>query len=566
VPELPPQPPNPYEAALRRGQGSAPPPLPPAAISRGTVPFSSNENRSSPLLGDVPSWWQDEGRLEASAWLLSFVIHAVALVLLGLITFNAQTGNAPLRLLAASDDGDAAPGRLDRTSQPEEPDRHEGDSTKVAVFDAAPLSAPVAKPEIVLHKPNASPSKIDAARPPAVGNPATSGGTTGAAGGGPAGGGWEGRNPNGRGEGIGRYGGSKKSEAAVERGLGWLVAHQREDGSWCFDLSGPPCNGKCRNAGSAPSTTAATGLALLAFLGAGHTHLDGEHQEVVSRGLAYLKNPAQAVPTPHGIDLRSASGNSGMYGQAIATIALCEAYGMTHDETLKDVAQGAIRFIEWAQHKEGGWRYGPGDPGDTSVTGWQVMALRSGQLAKLEVDYRALLAASKFLDTMQYSGKEDGIRTKNGTRKKIEGIYFRYMHDRGPDPVNDHATTAVGWLCRMYTRGHDRRTFYPGVNLLHHWGPSKPSWSTANMYYNFYATQVLFHWGGQEWEDWNVPMRNYLIATQATGNYENGSWHFDDVHGDVGGRLYNTALAILILEVYYRHMPLYHREAAQGRI
>ena len=81
------------------------------------------------------------------------------------------------------------------------------------------------------------------------------------------------------------------------------------------------------------------------------------------------------------------------------------------------------------------------------------------------------------------------------------------------------------------------------------------------MYYNYYATQVLRHWGGEEWEQWNPKMREYLIATQSNRGHEAGSWYFSGGRGDSGGRLYNTGMAVMTLEVYYRYMPLYQQKA-----
>ena len=80
------------------------------------------------------------------------------------------------------------------------------------------------------------------------------------------------------------------------------------------------------------------------------------------------------------------------------------------------------------------------------------------------------------------------------------------------------------------------------------------------MYFNYYASQALFHTGGSGWERWNPRMREYLISLQATEGHEAGSWYIDENWSDRGGRLYTTALAILTLEVYYRYMPMY-REA-----
>ena len=229
-----------------------------------------------------------------------------------------------------------------------------------------------------------------------------------------------------------------------------------------------------------------------------------------------------------------------MYAQGLSAIALCEAYGMTQDPALKDLAQGALRFIVYAQDpKGGGWRYAPGQPGDTTVTGWQLMALKSGQMARLEVPAPTLYLAQRFLGSVQ---SEDGAR-------------YGYMT---PQPRN--STTAIGLLCRMYTGWQrDHPGLQKGVAYLSQWGPSED-----NMYHNYYATQVLHHWGGSDWEKWNRKMRDYLIATQATNSHEAGSWYFSGGQGQVGGRLYNTAMAVMTLEVYYRYMPLYREDAVAG--
>ena len=337
------------------------------------------------------------------------------------------------------------------------------------------------------------------------------------------GGGLEGRFNRGTQSGDGA---SDESEAAVERGLWWLVAHQLEDGSWHFDHRTGICRGRCRNHGNLKSTTAATAIALAPFLGAGYTHQHGQHKETVRRGLYYLQK--RAFETPNGVDLQEGT----MYAQGLATIVLCEAYAMTKDENLKPVAQGALDFIEYAQGENGGWRYNPGEPGDTTVTGWQLMALKSGELAGLRVKSPRMYMVNDFLDTVQ---SEDGAK-------------YGYM-----DPRPRNATTAIGLLCRMYLRWpRSHPGLAAGVRYLDELGPSK-----NDMYFNYYATQVIHHWQGSEWKRWNDRMREYLIQTQANQGHENGSWYFEHPHSKTGGRLYNTAMAIMTLEVYYRYMPLY---------
>lgn len=340
-----------------------------------------------------------------------------------------------------------------------------------------------------------------------------------------------GRSPQSRGALLEAEGGTPQSEAAVLRGLRWLAAHQQRDGSWNFNHHLGACAGRCRDPGTHASTTAATALALLAFLGHGETHREGEFSEIVRAGLYYLLN--RGAETPHGLDLQEGT----MYAQGLAAMALCEAYALTQDRGLQQPAQRALDFIVYAQDKQGGgWRYAPGMPGDTTVTGWQLMALRSGQMAYLVVPEECLAAAARFLDSVQ----------------DHYGAYYGYQTpDRGA------TTTAIGLLCRMY-QGWERQneSLATGVALLASQGPSPD-----NMYYNYYATQVLHHWGGEPWNAWNQSLRERLIADQAREGHESGSWHYTGGRAAAGGRLYNTAMAVMTLEVYYRHLPLY-RDAA----
>jgi hypothetical protein len=221
-----------------------------------------------------------------------------------------------------------------------------------------------------------------------------------------------------------------------------------------------------------------------------------------------------------------------MYAQGMATLALCEAYAMTGNNQLGRAAQSALDFICAAQHEEGGWRYFPGQPGDMTVTGWQLMALKSGQMANLEVPHATVTRAKRFLSQMQ----------------SAEGAYYGYM-----EPGKAPTPTAVGLLMRMYTgwpRDDDRLT--AGVEYLAGLGPSRD-----DVYFNYYATQVLHHYEGPHWSSWNERMREYLLDTQEIEGPERGSWYFYDRHGIQGGRHYTTAMALMILEVYYRYMPLY---------
>jgi hypothetical protein len=341
-----------------------------------------------------------------------------------------------------------------------------------------------------------------------------------------AGGGYEGRTAQARAQLAAARGGTPQSESAVELGLAWLVAHQQADGSWRFAHRLATCPHSCRHSGTAHSTTGATALALLPLLGAGNTHRQGDHAAAVERGLAYLVG--QMHETPWGGDLQEGT----MYAQGLAAIALCEAHAMSGDRALERPAQQALDFIAYSQHAGGGWRYFPKQPGDTTVFGMQLMALKSGRLAGLAISDETLRRAALFLDQVQSEG----------------GAAYGYQQ-----PGAEPSPTAIGLLSRMYfgaARTDER--LRGGIDRLVAWGPSYD-----DMYFNFYATQVMSHYDGPRWQAWNLQLREQLVARQATTGHDRGSWYFPDSHTLPGGKLCDTALALLTLEVYYRHLPLY---------
>jgi hypothetical protein len=336
-----------------------------------------------------------------------------------------------------------------------------------------------------------------------------------------------------RGAAAGTRGGSAASEAAVDRGLAWLAQHQGEDGSWRFDLSNCRCDGGCRDPGTVSSTTAATGIALLPFLGAGHTQEAGPYRETVTRGLYYLMSRVQ--PTPRGGDVSEGT----MYGQGVATLALAEALGMTKDEMLVQPVKDTVRFIETSQDLYGGgWRYLPGQAGDTTVTAWQLAALKSASLAGLEVPSPTLEGVCRFLDRVQAKG----------------GEAYGYQ-----SPQARPCTSAIGLLCRLYTGWEHEAAIDRGLATL-----ARPGPAPAAVYQNFYLSQALLQRDHPAWPRWNGKNRDQLVAQQARVGHETGSWFFADPDTAPGGRLAHTALAVLTLEVYYRLLPIYGHEAVGG--
>jgi hypothetical protein len=328
---------------------------------------------------------------------------------------------------------------------------------------------------------------------------------------------------------LAAYGGTGETEDSVRMGLEWLKRNQQRDGSW--SLEGPYENG-----GSFENKPAAIAMALLAFQGAGNTHKEGDFRSSVERGLQALLK----LQDREGTVLRHVRvENHRLYTQAQVTIVLCELYAMTQDEALRKPAQLALDYAVRIQADDGqgggGWRYMPGQYVDTSVTGWFVMALQSGKMAGLDVPQSALDKVSRYLDHVT-----------------DDGVNYQYMPDYDPSVV----MTAEALLCRQYL-GWSRED--PRLNAGVKQILRQPiDWSRRDVYYWYYATQVLHHMGSDPWDQWNLVMRKTLPRHQETSGRKRGSWSpIGDGHGSQGGRLYTTCFCLYMLEVYYRHLPLY---------
>ncbi|HTU93059.1 MAG TPA: prenyltransferase/squalene oxidase repeat-containing protein [Gemmataceae bacterium] len=359
---------------------------------------------------------------------------------------------------------------------------------------------------------------------------------------------------------LNEQGGNPLSEAKVGEGLQWLALHQAQDGHWSLHefnhhaREKPRPGGKvfrcnCKAETGNRNDIAATAFGVLPFLAAGITHKPGKPTQK-----DYSKTVDGAVNWLIGKQSQKGSYSDDMYAHGIATIAMCEAYGLTSDPRIKMSAQKALNFVVNAQDSAGGgWRYGPKPPdgGDTSVTGWQLMALKSGQMAGLSVPKNTLKLSERFLDSVESAPK--GSSDKGGS--------FTYRPGQPPTIT----MTSVGLLCRQYSGiGPKNPSLQAGVKQLREQSPGK----NDNIYYLYYATQVMHHMQGDSWRYWNLGpngdgkggIRDTLIARQDKGNtpqypHQAGSWG-----GSQGGRIMATSLSLLCLEVYYRHLPLYRRD------
>ena len=318
-------------------------------------------------------------------------------------------------------------------------------------------------------------------------------------------------------------GGTAESEKAVALALKWLKELQHADGSWDFrDV------GQDAQPGILDADLGATAMAMLCFLGAGNTTRTGPEKEVVKKAFDYIRSQKD----------NSNWGQDSMYVHALVTLCLTELAAMEPDEKdARTLAIKAIRFLESAQDPHGGgWRYRPQEPGDMSVTGWQILALQSAKTAGIKVDQKVVNDAHQFLDSV--SSYDSG--------------QYRYTQGSPATPC----MTAVGLLCRMCLGwSHDNSHLQRGLGYLVTVGVSP-----IDMYQNYYAAMALHHVGGPEWKSWNTQMRDQLIQTQIKSGPAVGSWSVTDPHGQAAGQIYQTALSVLTLEVYYRYLPLYRNE------
>ena len=352
-----------------------------------------------------------------------------------------------------------------------------------------------------------------------------------------------------------KNGASAESEEAVDLALAWIVKHQLPNGSWNYDHTRGEGNFRqSEGAGTfSEAKNAATAMALLPLLGAGHTHVSGEYKEAVKKGFEFLKQAGER----RGKDMYSYSEPEGrLYSHGLVTIALCECYAMTYDKELEPYAQGAINFTNYAQDpRGGGWRYVPQQRGDTSAVGWQLMALKSAKISGLATKPKTFRMCNQFLDSVSDSrGAVYGYETKPGRRVSP-------------------TLTSIGLLCRMYLGWkQDRPGLVDGMERIARIGPDTEY--GIDMYYNYYATQAMKHMytGQSEWKRWNIKMRDFLVSTQGRKGNERGSWHFASQNPNKqaanrwsvhGGRLYDTAMSCMTLEVYYRFLPLYDSQAVE---
>ncbi|MCK6471423.1 MAG: terpene cyclase/mutase family protein [Planctomycetes bacterium] len=340
-----------------------------------------------------------------------------------------------------------------------------------------------------------------------------------------------------------RGGGGKATESAVDAALRWLAKHQEADGHW-----------DCQKYGGKQADVAMCGLALLAFLGAGHTEKVGQYKDNVTRAVAWMKS----IQNADGSYFKNGETHGIGYHHAIAGLAMAEAAGMGRvPGTVASAQKGVDYSIDIHQKGDAseklGWRYAAKSAtGDISVSGWFIMQLKSAKVAGLKVDPAGFDGAIKFLDSVQNKGAGGG---------GADASFGSGGHVYGYTDANSvsHRRTAIGCLGRQFL-GWKKEDLQGGVDWFVNKG-GVPNWGanggSVDLYYWYYGTLCVFQQGGDVWKNWNESMKKALCDNQRRGGDEDGSWDPVGDYSGYWGRVGQTALGCLCLEVYYRYLPLY---------
>ena len=341
-----------------------------------------------------------------------------------------------------------------------------------------------------------------------------------------------------------KHGGSEDSEKAVENSLKWMASIQEPDGHWSSARHGGGADkvdpqGQDRAGGGKFADSGISGLVVLSFLGAGHTHERGPYTAEVRKALNWLI----AHQSANGYLGDKATRFDQNYCHAIATFALAEAYAMQKNPAdfpeLKNAVKKAVQMISVLQNEDGGWRYGKGgesSESDMSMFGWQLMALKSAVNAGIPVPEETRRGMTKFLEARR-RGKQGGLA---GYR----------IADR-PTP----AMTAEALFCRqMFTIGGTNSA--ASKEAVAYLRDNLPKVTKYDEYYWYYGTLAMHHLQDDSWKEWNGALRDMLISLQHQEGPLAGSWDPNGKWAGIGGRLYSTALSTMCLEVYYRYTSI----------
>lgn len=311
-------------------------------------------------------------------------------------------------------------------------------------------------------------------------------------------------------------------EQRIDRALEFLKSIQERDGSW--HLQGPP-------------SCASTGLAVMAFLSAGHLPGEGPYGATVEKGIRWVlrhQSPA-GVFDDSGIQ---------MYHHGICTLMLAEAAGMTDAKLGAEIRAAlgkAVAVILKAQARDGpargGWRYlVNSNDADVSVTGWQLLALRAAKNLGADVPAERIDRALAYVLSCR-DAASGGFCYTPGSQMTI--------------PCTGTAVLCLE-ICGK-DRQRSREVLQAGSVLLR----NPPQVGSEHFFYSiYYGAQATFQLGNNYWNFYRPHLHKALFDSQQN----NGSWI------DEYGPAYATAMSVLALTVEYRFLPIYQRhEEPEGR-
>ena len=531
------------------------------------------------LLDDEVVEEDDDQRVGAApAWVISLAVHGLLILIMGLIVFGAMAEEEEPPIRAAIMDVPPPPEEEKekiRTLEEVEVTVEDEVITENPVVTDLDIPVEELETEDPVEDEAVEPKGREEAKATAEAGGAAAFMAIGAGGG--ASGAFGSRTGGGKKRAVGRNGGSRASESAVNAALMWFKKHQSPNGQWDVDgymdncRENPKCEpGTIKNTDNGDGDCACTAYALLCFLGAGYDHkTPGKFKDTVKNGLEWLKG-IQNPDGTFGVSKRN-------YENPICTMALCEAYAMTMDPSLKEPAQRAVNLLLERQAKSDkfpygcGWDYTVANPkrNDSSVTGWCVMALKAAKSAGIDVGdgwegakqwFNAHWVASnpgKNPDSMGSEGKSYFSYTFNQLN---EDVGFTFGSKNNFDMKKRRPVECVGALCAVFLGKR------PGDGQLDSlirtvMEEQVPKSYPTNTYWMYYNTLAVFQYGGADWKVWNDKVRDMLVDAQhgnGTGCF-NGSWDNVGTGGAIEshiapvGRLLSTAYCCLSLEVYYRY-------------
>ena len=317
----------------------------------------------------------------------------------------------------------------------------------------------------------------------------------------------------------------KMIDASINRAIVWLAEEQLPSGAWRSDNYG--------------ESTAATSLAIMSFMAAGHVPEEGPYGRQISRGIAWVLSEQQA----NGLLVGKKRSHGPMYSHGIATLMLAEVSGMVSGDqadSCQRALERAVKLIvdaqnhpKGAQH-DGGWRYQPtsGDA-DLSVTAWQLLALRAAKDIGCDIPSRNIDRAIAYIKRLRVErGGGFGYMAGHGATVTRSGCGIVALEVCGEHRTEETMAAARLILSRPLTQ--QEHYFYYGA---------------------YYCTVGMYKVGGEEWQTARPILYDTILNLQHPAGY----WRPMQGSERGAGHVYATSMAILALAIEYGYLPIYQR-------